>query len=169
MIRIRTVWTGVGLDTFLLAKLGPTKNLVRPSTKEDSLEFPSTPIHATGLHLSSLPLLTSHLKHFHAVSTTHSAFSATVRLLQAWAVKRNFGNSLGLTSEFWGWCVARTLDWGAGSSLSAGGSGSGGEAWAGWRKAVEWLAGMNWVEGVFFRVDGQDAVSCTLDQIGVED
>lgn len=136
------------------------KNQVRPVVPEgETVVLQPTPIHASSLHLSSLPVLTAHLKHFHTVSTSHPAFSATIRLLQAWASARHFGASLGLTSEFWAWCVARTLDWGAGSSASAVGAGSGGEAWAGWRKAVEWLAGMNWTDGIYFRVDGEDAVS----------
>lgn len=54
--------------------------------------------------------------------------------------------------------MARTLDWGAGSSAGAGAA-VGGEAWAGWRKAVEWLAGINWTDGVWFCVEGDKAVS----------
>ena len=160
VLRIRVVWVGDDAESFPTAKLNPTKNLVRPQDAIDPL--PATPLHASSLQLSSLPMLTGHLKHFHTVATTYASFTPTLQLLQSWATLRGFGSSLGLTSDFWAWCVARTLDWGASHSSSAGAVAGGGEAWAGWRKAVEWLAGVNWTDGMFFRVDSDEAVSIAL-------
>lgn len=166
MIRLRCVWSDASAgateeEVFALTRLGPTRNLVRPSTVNTVGEgFPATPIHASSLHFASLPLLTHHLSHFHTLSLSHPSFAAAARLLQSWATHRSFGESLGLSSEFWAWCVARTLDWGASSTSNS--NGGGGEVWAGWRKTVEWLAGVDWVEGIFFRVDGNIGVSPPL-------
>jgi U3 small nucleolar RNA-associated protein 22 len=167
VIRLRCVWSGEsssGADEeiFASSRLGPTRNLARPASTVTGLteEFPATPIHASSLHFASLPLLTQHLSHFHTLSLSHPSFAAAVRLLQSWATHRSFGSSIGPSSEFWAWCVARTLDWGASSTSNS--SGGGGEVWAGWRKTVEWLAGVDWVEGIFFRVDGNDGVRLCL-------
>ncbi|GJN89156.1 hypothetical protein Rhopal_002130-T1 [Rhodotorula paludigena] len=145
---------------FATSKLAPASNVIRPlslaadgeNPQLDPSMLPPTPLHSSALHLSSLSLLTDHLKYHHSLSTSYPAYAASARLLQAWAVKRGYDASLGLTSEWWAWCVARSLN--AGGKSAAGDSASlaaGGEAWAGWRKAVEWLAGANWTEGIFFK------------------
>ncbi|SCV74315.1 BQ2448_6747 [Microbotryum intermedium] len=158
VLRIRVVWPS---EAIAHSKLSPTSNVVRPATTDASESsssktvFPATPLHTTALHLSSLSILTAHLKHHHALASSHSSYPSAVRLLQAWATRRSYGASLGFTSEFWAWCVARTLGWGSTrhatdpSTLS-----TGGDAWAMWRKAVEWLAGINWVDGIWFRAEG---------------
>lgn len=147
-------------SAFATSKLAPASNVIRPPSlaadgenpQLDPSMLPPTPLHSSALHLSSLSLLTDHLKYHHSLSTSYPAYAASARLLQAWAVKRGYDASLGLTSEWWAWCVARSLN--AGGKSAAGDSASlaaGGEAWAGWRKAVEWLAGANWTEGIFFK------------------
>ncbi|BGP47983.1 U3 snoRNP protein [Rhodotorula kratochvilovae] len=159
VLRVRVV---APAGAFPASKLAPLSNVVRPPSlaaaadgenpQVDPSTLPATPLHSTALHLSSLPLLTTHLKYHHGLSTSHAAYASSARLLQAWAAKRGYGASLGLTDEWWAWCVARSLN--AGGRAGAGDSASlaaGGEAWAGWRKAVEWLAGANWTEGIWFK------------------
>ncbi|ORY92788.1 Nrap protein-domain-containing protein [Leucosporidium creatinivorum] len=160
VLRLRIVWP---TDAFAASKLSPSSNVVRPASASadengqvDPSTFPSTPLHSTSLLLSSLPLLTTHLKYHHTLTTTHPSYVSAIRLLQSWASKRSYGASLGFTDDWWAWCVARTLSWGAGSSDPAGAA-AGGEAWASWRKTVEWLAGVNWVDGMWFRVEGDKA------------
>lgn len=159
VLRLRIVWPA---DAFPAAKISPSSNVARASSTTNQQLAPSalapTPLHSSSLHFSSLFLLTSHLKFHHTLTVSHPSYTSAVRLLQSWAAKRSYGASLGLSDEWWAWCVARTLDWGAGSSAGAGAA-VGGEAWAGWRKAVEWLAGINWTDGVWFRVEGDKAVS----------
>lgn len=157
MLRIRIAWP---TDALALVKLSPLSNTARPDTRGENLqlkpnELPSTPLHSTSLLLSSLATRTAHLTSLHALTSAHPSFAGSVRLLQAWAARRGFGESLGLTDEWWAWCVARTLGWGA--SMEAKTGEVGGDAWAGWRKAVEWLAGANWVDGIWFRVEGDNA------------
>ncbi|GAA6027314.1 hypothetical protein JCM8097_002585 [Rhodosporidiobolus ruineniae] len=158
VLRLRVVSPA---DAFSASKLSPTSNAARPpslvaSAAEENPQFdpstlPYTPLHTASLHLSSLSLLTSHLKYHHSLATSYSSYAASARLLQTWATRRGYGSSLGLSSEWWAWCVARSLN----ASKSAGGDvaslAAGGEAWAGWRKAVEWLAGANWTEGIWFK------------------
>ncbi|SCZ98606.1 BZ3500_MvSof-1268-A1-R1_Chr3-1g05495 [Microbotryum saponariae] len=158
VLRIRIVWPG---EAIAHSKLSPTSNVVRPATADapesssSTIIFPATPLHTTALHLSSLSVLTAHLKYHHALASSHSSYPSAVRLLQAWAQKRSYGTSLGFASEFWAWCVARTLGWGSTrratdpSTLS-----TGGDAWAMWRKVMEWLAGINWIDGIWFRAEG---------------
>ncbi|KPV75399.1 uncharacterized protein RHOBADRAFT_53381 [Rhodotorula graminis WP1] len=159
VLRLRVV---APAGAFAAAKLAPLANVVRPPSlaaaadgenpQLDPSTLPATPLHSSALHLSSLPLLTTHLKYHHSLSTSHAAYASSSRLLQAWAAKRGYGASLGLTDEWWAWCVARSLN--AGGRAGAGDSASlaaGGEAWAGWRRAVEWLAGANWTEGIWFK------------------
>ncbi|GAA6002549.1 hypothetical protein JCM10207_001176 [Rhodosporidiobolus poonsookiae] len=147
---------------FPSTKLSPTSNTARPpsllaSAGEenphlDPASLPYTPLHTASLHLSSLPLLTSHLKYHHSLSTSFPSYCASTRLLQTWATRRGYGASLGLSAEWWAWCVARSLN--AGGKTASGdvaSAAAGGEAWAGWRKAVEWLAGANWTEGIWFK------------------
>lgn len=158
VLRLRIVWP---VGCFPANKLGPLSNVARPASSSDEnlqiapSDLPATPLQSTSLHFASLALLTSHLKFHHALTISHPSYSSTLRLLQLWATRRGFGASLGLSDDFWSWCVARTLDWG--SSKGTGGAASGGDAWAGWRKVTEWLAGVDWVAGVFFRVEGAPA------------
>ncbi|GAA5958223.1 hypothetical protein JCM21900_000151 [Sporobolomyces salmonicolor] len=156
-------------NAFASSKLSPTSNVVRPpsllveseNAQLNPADLPSTPLHSTALHLSSLPLLTNHLKYHHSLSLTYPSYSSSARLLQLWAARRSYGSSLGLTSEFWAWSVARSLN--AGGMVGAGSDvaslAAGGEAWAGWRKALEWLAGANWTDGIWFRFAGENTYS----------
>ncbi|KAL8278934.1 hypothetical protein RQP46_008603 [Phenoliferia psychrophenolica] len=138
------------------SKLSPLSNLSRPTTSPDDAVLPATPLRASSLLASHLSTHTSHLTFHHTLATTHPAYTASIRLLQTWASKRDYPASLGVTDDFWAWCVARTLNWGAPAGNMAGGV-VGGDAWAGWRKTVEWLAGVEWTEGVWFRVEGSAA------------
>lgn len=156
------------LEFFPASKLSPLSNISRPSlapsttSTSSTTPFPPTPLQCSSLLLSSLSLQTTHLKYLHALTLSHPSFNSTVRLLQAWAMSRSYASTLGLSSEFWAWCTARSLNWGISADSSKKGLGvevAGGEAWAGWRKVVEWLAGCNWSEGVFFRVESEGAVS----------
>lgn len=147
---------------FADAKTSPTTNLARPPSLTSALEgnnpqvdpstLPLTPLHSTALHLSSLPLQTAHLRYLHSLSTSFPAFTSSVRLLQTWAIRRGYAASLGLSTDWWAWCVARSLN--AGGKIAGGDSASlaaGGEGWAGWRKAIEWLSTANWTEGVWLK------------------
>ncbi|GAA6010745.1 hypothetical protein JCM11491_002926 [Sporobolomyces phaffii] len=152
-------------DAFPAPKLSPSKNLARPPSLAHEAEnaqinpadLPPTPLRSTALHLSSLPLLTNHLKYLHSLSQTYPSFAASARLLQLWATRRSFGVSEGFSPEFWAFCVARSLNAGAkgGAGNDVASLAAGGEAWAGWRKAVEWLANANWTDGVVFRMTGE--------------
>ncbi|GAA5919932.1 hypothetical protein JCM6882_000002 [Rhodosporidiobolus microsporus] len=158
VIRLRVVSPA---GAFSASKLSPTSNVARPpsliaSAAEENPQFdpstlPYTPLHTTSLHLSSLPLLTAHLKYHHSLSTSFSSYAASARLLQTWATRRGYGSSLGLTSDWWAWCVARSLNAGKAAGGDVASLAAGGEAWAGWRKAIEWLASVNWTEGIFFK------------------
>lgn len=169
VIRLRVVWPS---GAFPASKTSPTSNVARPgpssATPDQTASFPATPLRTTSLLFSSLDVLTAHLKFHHALTTSHPSYPSTVRLLQSWASRRSYGASLGLSPDWWAWCVARTLNWGAGKSAETGSAAVGGEAWAGWRKAVEWLASVNWTEGVLFRVDGDKAVSCACPLRGTD-
>jgi U3 small nucleolar RNA-associated protein 22 len=153
-------------SAFSAAKLSPTSNAARPpslvaSAAEENPQFdpsslPYTPLHTTSLHLASLPLLTAHLKYHHSLSTAYSSYATSSRLLQTWATRRGYGSSLGLTSEWWTWCVARSLNAGKSAGGDVASLAAGGEAWAGWRKAVEWLASAKWTEGIWFKADEQE-------------
>ncbi|GAA5861600.1 hypothetical protein JCM3774_002641 [Rhodotorula dairenensis] len=149
-------------DVFPESKTAPTANLARPPSLLSTLEgnnpqvdpssLPPTPLHSTALHLASLSLLTSHLRYHHSLSTAYPAYTSSVRLLQAWATRRGYAASLGFTSDWWAWCVARSLN--AGGKVVGGDTASlaaGGEGWAGWRKAIEWLSMANWTEGIWFK------------------
>ncbi|GAA5958854.1 hypothetical protein JCM8115_000667 [Rhodotorula mucilaginosa] len=149
-------------NVFPDSKTAPTSNLARPPSLSSALEgnnpqvdpssLPPTPLHSTALHLASLSLLTSHLRYHHSLSTAYPAYTSSVRLLQAWATRRGYAASLGFTSDWWAWCVARSLN--AGGKVVGGDTASlaaGGEGWAGWRKAIEWLSMANWTEGIWFK------------------
>ncbi|POY71794.1 hypothetical protein BMF94_5155 [Rhodotorula taiwanensis] len=159
VLRVRVV-TPEGV--FADAKTSPTTNLARPPSLASAFEgnnpqvdpstLPLTPLHSTALHLSSLPLQTAHLRYLHSLSTSFPAFTSSVRLLQTWAIRRGYAASLGLSTDWWAWCVARSLN--AGGKIAGGDSASlaaGGEGWAGWRKAIEWLSTANWTEGVWLK------------------
>ncbi|BGP55361.1 hypothetical protein JCM8202_004701 [Rhodotorula sphaerocarpa] len=159
VLRIRIVTPE---NVFPDSKTAPTANLARPPSLSSALEgnnpqvdpalLPPTPLHSTALHLSSLPLLTAHLRYHHSLASAYPAYSLSVRLLQVWALHRGYTASLGFTSDWWSWCVARSLN--AGGKLAGGDTASlaaGGEGWAGWRKAVEWLSTANWTEGIWFK------------------
>jgi len=155
-------------DAFPSSKTGPTNNLARPPSLAQEAEnaqinpadLPSTPLRSTGLHLSSLPLLTNHLKYHHSLSLTYPSYASSARLLQLWASRRNYGVAQGFSSDFWAFCIARSLNAGAkgGAGSDVASLAAGGEAWAGWRKAVEWLATVNWTDGVVFRMTGEQTV-----------
>ncbi|GAA5959104.1 hypothetical protein JCM10213_008290 [Rhodosporidiobolus nylandii] len=157
VIRIRVVSPA---DAFAASKLSPTSNVARPpslvaSAAEENPQFdpstlPYTPLHTSSLHLSSLNLLTSHLKYHHSLATSYSSYAASARLLQTWATRRGYGASLGLSAEWWAWCVARSLNAGKAAGGDVASLAAGGEAWAGWRKAIEWLATAKWTEGIWF-------------------
>lgn len=149
-------------NVFPDSKTAPTSNLARPPSLSSALEgnnpqvdpssLPPTPLHSTALHLASLSLLTSHLRYHHSLSTAYPAYTSSVRLLQTWATRRGYAASLGFTSDWWAWCVARSLN--AGGKVVGGDTASlaaGGEGWAGWRKAIEWLSMANWTEGIWFK------------------
>lgn len=149
-------------DVFPDTKTAPTSNLARPPSllsmsegnnpQVDPASLPPTPLHSTALHLASLSLLTYHLRYHHSLSTAYPAYTASVRLLQAWATLRGYAASLGFTSDWWAWCVARSLN--AGGKVVGGDTASlaaGGEGWAGWRKTIEWLSMANWTEGIWFK------------------
>lgn len=146
---------------FQYSKLSPLSNLARPSTSAPDAPLPPTPIRTSSLVASHLSTHTSHLAFHHALATAHPAYTSSVRLLQTWAGKRNYNATLGVTDDWWAWCVARTLNWGAPAGNMAVGV-VGGDAWAGWRKTVEWLAGVEWADGVWFRVEGDLAVRFTF-------
>ncbi|BGO93928.1 U3 snoRNP protein [Rhodotorula toruloides] len=159
VLRIRIV---APATVFPTNKLTPTGNVVRPpsllaSTEGDNPQLdpaslPPTPLHSTALHLSTLSLSTTHLKYHHSLATSYPAYASSVRLLRNWAQRRGYDASLGLTSDWWAWCVARSLNVGGKSAAGDVASlAAGGEAWAGWRKAVEWLASANWTEGIWFK------------------
>ncbi|GAA5842510.1 hypothetical protein JCM11251_004894 [Rhodosporidiobolus azoricus] len=158
VIRLRVVSPSGAMSP---SKLSPTSNVARPpslvaSAAEENPQFdpsalPYTPLHTASLHLSSLSLLTAHLKYHHSLSTSFSSYAASARLLQSWAIRRGYGSSLGLTSEWWAWCVARSLNAGKAAGGDVASLAAGGEAWAGWRKAIEWLASANWTEGIWFK------------------
>ncbi|GAA5980525.1 hypothetical protein JCM11641_006669 [Rhodosporidiobolus odoratus] len=150
---------------FSHAKLSPTSNAARPPSHAasadeqpqfDPTSLPFTPLRTTSLHLSSLPLLTSHLKYHHSLSTAYSSYAASTRLLQTWAIRRGYGASLGLSNDWWAWCVARSLNAGKAMGGDVASLAAGGEAWAGWRKAMEWLASANWTEGIWFKSTAED-------------
>lgn len=166
ILRIRIV---APASIFPTNKLAPTGNVVRPPSllaaaegdnpQLDPASLPPTPLHSTALHLSTLSLATTHLKYHHSLATSYPAYASSVRLLRAWAQRRGYEASLGLTSDWWAWCVARSLNVGGKSAAGDVASlAAGGEAWAGWRKAVEWLAGANWTEGIWFKSMTDEAV-----------
>lgn len=152
------ICTALPADTFPYNKISPSSNVVRPATADsDSVQvdpsaLPATPLHSSSLHCASLPLMLSHLKFHHALASSYGSYAASVRLLQLWAERRSHGASLGISDDWWAWCVARALG-GNGVSGDAASAAAGGEAWAGWRRTVEWLAGANWTDGVFFQAD----------------
>jgi len=155
-------------DAFPSTKTGPTNNLARPpslaheseNAQINPADLPSTPLRSTSLHLSSLPLLTNYLKYHHSLSLTYPSYASSARLLQLWASRRSYGVAQGFSSDFWAFCIARSLNAGAkgGAASDVASLAAGGEAWAGWRKAVEWLATVNWTDGVVFRMTGEQTV-----------
>ncbi|GAA5820452.1 hypothetical protein JCM10212_006122 [Sporobolomyces blumeae] len=162
VLRIRVVCPP---GAFPASKIGPSNNLARPpslanesdNAQINPADLPATPLRSASLHLSSLPLLTSHLKFHHQLATTYPSYAASARLIQLWATRRSYGASLGFAPEFWAFCIARSLNAGGkvGAANDVASLAAGGEAWAGWRKAVEWLASANWLEGVTFRMTGE--------------
>ncbi|GAA5910741.1 rRNA-processing protein UTP22 [Sporobolomyces salmoneus] len=166
VLRIRVVTPP---DAFPSSKLAPTNNLARPPSLAHEAEnaqinpadLPSTPLRSTALHLSSLPLLTNHLKYHHSLSQTYPSYASSARLLQLWASRRSYGVAEGFSPNFWAFCIARSLNAGAkgGAGNDVASLAAGGEAWAGWRKAVEWLATVNWTEGIVFRMTGEQTYS----------
>ncbi|KAK4049077.1 U3 snoRNP protein [Microbotryomycetes sp. JL221] len=159
VIRIRAVWPA---DAFTVAKLNPHHNLARPSTVNendqiDPTTLPSTPLRSTCLLLSSMQVQTAHLQFHHALTKAHSSYPAAVRLLQYWAKKRLYGNHMGMTDDWWAWCVARTLMT-ASSSHEPATAAIGGEAWAIWRKTLETIANTNWTNGVYLNIGAAAAV-----------
>ncbi|GAA5876581.1 hypothetical protein JCM8547_002416 [Rhodosporidiobolus lusitaniae] len=157
-------------SAFSASKLSPTSNTARPPSltvaaadesnpQFDPSSLPPTPLHSTSLHLSSLSLLTAHLKYHHSLSTSFSSYASSARLLQTWATRRGYGSSLGLSSEWWAWCTARSLNASKSAGADVASLAAGGEAWAGWRKAVEWLTSANWTEGIWFKSNEGDEYS----------
>ncbi|GAA5969887.1 hypothetical protein JCM3765_002928 [Sporobolomyces pararoseus] len=166
VLRIRVVSPP---DAFPSSKLTPINNLARPPSISQEAEnaqinpadLPPTPLRSTALHLSSLPLLTNHIKYHHSLSRTYPSYVASARLLQLWASRRSYGVAEGFSPDFWAFCIARSLNAGAkgGAVNDVASLAAGGEAWAGWRKAVEWLATVNWTDGVVFRMTGEQTYS----------
>ncbi|KAM0787762.1 hypothetical protein ACM66B_003819 [Microbotryomycetes sp. NB124-2] len=160
VIRIRVVWPQ---NAFVTAKLNPRHNLARPSTvgendQVDPSSLPATPIKSSTLQSSSLAVQTAHLQYHHAMTKANPSYASAVRLLQYWAKKRGYDDSLGLTDDWWAWCVASTLSSGSGHVEPAAAV-IGGEAWAIWRKAIEALASCNWTNGVFLNAQGSSDIS----------
>lgn len=160
VIRIRVVWPA---NAFQANKLQPSGNLARPKSIGDNQQvdpatLPATPLRSTSMHLSSLSILTAHLQYHHNLTKTYPSYASAARLLQLWTQKRSYGAQLGLTDDWWAWCVAQTLT-SVASAAEPASAAVGGEAWAIWRKTVEWLAHANWTEGVFLRNEGQPTYS----------
>ncbi|KAK4047715.1 U3 snoRNP protein [Microbotryomycetes sp. JL201] len=160
VLRIKVVWPP---DAFPSAKLNPRHNLARPSFigEQDQIDpssLPTTPIRSSGLFMASLAVPTAHLQYHHALTKANPSYPSAVRLLQYWAQKRGFGSSLGITEDWWAWCVASTLTSGSATAEPVAAI-VGGEAWAIWRRAVEALANANWTSGIFLNVQDDDAIS----------